>query len=375
MLATANAARGETATCRPCAGNRWYPSAHCPLIVLTSRAWARATLWQAGDLDLYEAVDMLQAAVVRDGLVAKLGQDRVQEMMAAAFAAVRDDLLKFEDTEAEPPLAAVPPRRRLARRCSRLSQGSQGPRQRHVLHGGRARKAARTHGRQRHARTRVARNQPFGRPRGGKYGRGADARSARARRSCPGRARIPKATADMSTAQMRDVLARLMALGRSIPPSMTNCFSCWGSNYYTDVDAELERIRRERKAREAAMAATAMLCPLVSTFGTPETTPPPRRRVGGCSAIHSAAVPKLAHRGRWRRQDRRALCAGARARNRPQPDRRTRIPARRVLIISLEDMPTNCAAASWPPGCISISRPPTSTAGCFCPRRVQPAAS
>src|SRR5260370_18548262 len=46
-----------------------------------------------------------EAAAVRDGLVAKLGQDRVQEIMAAAFAAVRDDLPKFEDIEAEPTFA------------------------------------------------------------------------------------------------------------------------------------------------------------------------------------------------------------------------------------------------------------------------------
>jgi hypothetical protein len=79
--------------------------AHCPLIVLTLRAWARATLWQAGDLDLHEAADMLQAAAVHDGLVAKVGQDRVQEILAAAFAAVRDTLLKFEHIKTEPSFA------------------------------------------------------------------------------------------------------------------------------------------------------------------------------------------------------------------------------------------------------------------------------
>ena len=80
-------------------------AAYGPLIVLTLRAWARARLWQASDLDLHEAVDILQAAAVRDGLVAKLGQDRVQEIMAAAFAAVRDDPLKFEDIKTEPTFA------------------------------------------------------------------------------------------------------------------------------------------------------------------------------------------------------------------------------------------------------------------------------
>jgi hypothetical protein len=62
-----------------------------PLAVFTARCEARALLWQAGEFDLHEAVDKLQADAVRDGLVAKLGQDAVQAIMAKAFAAVRDD--------------------------------------------------------------------------------------------------------------------------------------------------------------------------------------------------------------------------------------------------------------------------------------------
>jgi hypothetical protein len=80
-------------------------AAHSRLMVLTLRAWARATQWQAGELDLHEAVDTLQAAAVRDGLVAKLGKDRVQDIIAAAFAAVRDDLIKFEAIKTEPAFA------------------------------------------------------------------------------------------------------------------------------------------------------------------------------------------------------------------------------------------------------------------------------
>ena len=60
------------------------------MIVLTLRAWARATLWHAGNLDLHEAVDTMQAAAVRDGLVAKLGQDVVQAIMAHSFSKVRE---------------------------------------------------------------------------------------------------------------------------------------------------------------------------------------------------------------------------------------------------------------------------------------------
>jgi hypothetical protein len=76
-----------------------------PLPAFQLGAWARARLWQAGELDLHGAVDTLQAAAVRDGILAKFGQDRVQEIMAAAFAAVRDDLLKFDDIESEPTFA------------------------------------------------------------------------------------------------------------------------------------------------------------------------------------------------------------------------------------------------------------------------------
>jgi hypothetical protein len=57
--------------------------------VFVARAEARALLWQAGEFDLHEAVDELQAAAERDGLVAELGQDRVQAIIAEAFAKMR----------------------------------------------------------------------------------------------------------------------------------------------------------------------------------------------------------------------------------------------------------------------------------------------
>ena len=60
-----------------------------PLQVLVARAEARAILYREGDLDLHEAVDVLQAAAVQTGLVGALGQDAVQAIMARAFGAVR----------------------------------------------------------------------------------------------------------------------------------------------------------------------------------------------------------------------------------------------------------------------------------------------
>jgi hypothetical protein len=79
-------ASSTTAARRPQPDSR--PS---PLAVFRARAEARALLWQASEFDLHEAIDKLQADAVRDGLVEQLGQDEVQAIMAKAFAAVRDD--------------------------------------------------------------------------------------------------------------------------------------------------------------------------------------------------------------------------------------------------------------------------------------------
>jgi hypothetical protein len=67
------------------------------LAVFHARAEARALLWQAGEIDLHDAVDVLQADAERDGLVAAIGQDEVQRIMSAAFATVRDDLAGVDD--------------------------------------------------------------------------------------------------------------------------------------------------------------------------------------------------------------------------------------------------------------------------------------
>jgi hypothetical protein len=60
-----------------------------PLLCFVARAEARALLWQAAEIDLHEAVDELQAAAERDGVVAQIGQDAAQQIMAHAFGAVR----------------------------------------------------------------------------------------------------------------------------------------------------------------------------------------------------------------------------------------------------------------------------------------------
>ena len=59
-----------------------------PIDVLCLRAWARARLVSEGMLGLQEAVDELQAAADRDGLVAELGQDPVQRLIAQEFGAI-----------------------------------------------------------------------------------------------------------------------------------------------------------------------------------------------------------------------------------------------------------------------------------------------
>jgi hypothetical protein len=56
-----------------------------PVEVFTARCEARAHLVKVGELELHEAVDGLQEAAERAGLVTSLGQDAVQAMIAVAF--------------------------------------------------------------------------------------------------------------------------------------------------------------------------------------------------------------------------------------------------------------------------------------------------
>jgi hypothetical protein len=61
--------------------------------VFAARAEARALLWQAGEFDLHVAVDDLQLAAERDGLIISIGQDSVQRILHQAFRKVREDTL------------------------------------------------------------------------------------------------------------------------------------------------------------------------------------------------------------------------------------------------------------------------------------------
>jgi hypothetical protein len=54
-----------------------------------TRAEARALLYAAGELDLQEAVDALQAAAVVGSQVEEIGQDAVQLILAQVFARAR----------------------------------------------------------------------------------------------------------------------------------------------------------------------------------------------------------------------------------------------------------------------------------------------
>jgi hypothetical protein len=60
------------------------------IAVFGERCWARARLFAEGELELHEAVDELQNSATGNGLVAAIGQDAVQTMMADAFGAVRE---------------------------------------------------------------------------------------------------------------------------------------------------------------------------------------------------------------------------------------------------------------------------------------------
>ena len=76
---------------KPAPATRTVPA----LDVFIARCEARAKLWQAGEIDLHDAVDALQAAAVRSGLVAEIGQDHVQAIMAEAFGSDTEKVTTF----------------------------------------------------------------------------------------------------------------------------------------------------------------------------------------------------------------------------------------------------------------------------------------
>jgi hypothetical protein len=67
-----------------------HTTAPSPREVLELRAWARAYLYSIGELTLHEAVDVLQRDAQRDGLIAELGRDAVQQILADAFGPYRE---------------------------------------------------------------------------------------------------------------------------------------------------------------------------------------------------------------------------------------------------------------------------------------------
>jgi len=62
-----------------------------PLAVFRLRAWSRGYLWSICELDLHEAVDVLQAEAECNGLVSRMGADGVQAILADAFHEFRAD--------------------------------------------------------------------------------------------------------------------------------------------------------------------------------------------------------------------------------------------------------------------------------------------
>jgi hypothetical protein len=65
-----------------------YQQCADPVAAFRLRCEVRAILFEEGEMDLHEAVDVLQTDAVAGGLVEAIGQDRVQAIMAAAFGAV-----------------------------------------------------------------------------------------------------------------------------------------------------------------------------------------------------------------------------------------------------------------------------------------------
>jgi hypothetical protein len=70
------------------------------------RCWSRAQLYELGELDLHDAVDVLQHFAEETGLVAAIGQDEVQKIMADAFKPIRER--EWQPLEPEPKQKTAP---------------------------------------------------------------------------------------------------------------------------------------------------------------------------------------------------------------------------------------------------------------------------
>jgi len=57
-----------------------------PLAIFELRCWAAAYLVWTGYRDFHTAIDELQADAEAQGLIAKYGQDKIQQVIAAGFA-------------------------------------------------------------------------------------------------------------------------------------------------------------------------------------------------------------------------------------------------------------------------------------------------
>jgi hypothetical protein len=78
--------------------------------VFRERSFARALLYLNGFYEFHEAVDELQRWAEQRGLVAAIGQDAVQAMLAGMFAPTADELAMLEARDKEPvPRAAESP--------------------------------------------------------------------------------------------------------------------------------------------------------------------------------------------------------------------------------------------------------------------------
>jgi hypothetical protein len=75
----------QNLTARSQAALKQRPQLVDPLLALRARAEARAQLWAACEFDMPDAVDPPQADAIASGLVDQLGQDAMQQVLAAAF--------------------------------------------------------------------------------------------------------------------------------------------------------------------------------------------------------------------------------------------------------------------------------------------------